>query len=75
MHAYFASHGYAAVRLDRRGSGDSDGVLLDEYLAQEQDDAVEAIRWIAESQWPSPSVTTRRLFFAPGRLASSPGPD
>lgn len=35
MHAYFAGHGYAAVRLDLRGSGESDGVLLDEYLAQE----------------------------------------
>ena len=28
-HAYFAGHGYAAVRVDLRGSGDSDGVLLD----------------------------------------------
>ena len=31
-HAYFAGHGYAAVRVDMRGAGDSDGVLLDEYL-------------------------------------------
>ena len=28
MHPYFAGHGYAAVRVDMRGSGDSDGVLL-----------------------------------------------
>ena len=32
-HPYFAGHGYAAVRVDMRGSGDSDGVLLGEYLA------------------------------------------
>ena len=32
-HAYFAGHGYAAVRVDMRGAGDSDGLLLDEYLA------------------------------------------
>jgi predicted acyl esterase len=28
-HGYFAQHGYASVRLDIRGSGDSEGVLLD----------------------------------------------
>ena len=30
-HPYFAGHGYACVRVDMRGSGESDGVLLDEY--------------------------------------------
>ena len=43
QHVYFAGHGYAAVRVDMRGSGDSDGLLLDEYLKQEQDDALEAL--------------------------------
>src|SRR6056297_1248558 len=38
MHPYFASHGYACVRVDLRGSGDSEGVLLDEYLQEELDD-------------------------------------
>ena len=33
-HGYFAQHGYASVRVDIRGSGDSDGILLDEYLEQ-----------------------------------------
>ncbi len=50
-HAYLAGHGYACVRVDMRGSGDSDGVLLDEYTRQEQDDAVDAIGWIASQQW------------------------
>ncbi len=51
MHAYFAGHGYAAVRVDIRGSGESEGVLLDEYLKLEQDDALEVIAWIAEQPW------------------------
>ncbi len=51
MHHYFAGQGYAAIRVDIRGSGDSDGLLLDEYLTQELDDAVEVIRWIASQPW------------------------
>jgi putative CocE/NonD family hydrolase len=50
-HAYFAGHGYAAVRIDLRGSGDSEGVLLDEYLKQEHDDAIAAIAWLAAQPW------------------------
>ena len=56
MHAYFAGHGYAAVRVDMRGSGDSDGLLLDEYLPQEQADAVEVIAWLAAQPWCSGTV-------------------
>lgn len=51
MHRYVAGHGYAALRIDLRGSGDSDGVLGDEYLPVEQDDAVAAIAWIAAQPW------------------------
>ncbi|MCP4767877.1 MAG: CocE/NonD family hydrolase [Gammaproteobacteria bacterium] len=51
MHPYFAGHGYAALRVDIRGSGESEGVLLDEYLALEQDDAIEVIGWIAAQPW------------------------
>jgi len=56
MHHYFAGHGYAAVRVDLRGSGDSDGFLLDEYLQQEHDDALEVIRWIAQQPWCTGAV-------------------
>ncbi len=48
---YLAGHGYAAVRVDMRGSGDSDGILQDEYLPQEQDDALEVLSWIAAQPW------------------------
>jgi len=56
MHGYFAQQGYAAVRVDMRGSGESDGLLADEYLEQEQDDALEVIAWIAKQAWCSGAV-------------------
>jgi hypothetical protein len=55
-HGYFAGHGYACLRVDMRGSGDSDGVLTDEYLPQEQDDALAVIAWIAAQPWCSGKV-------------------
>jgi len=51
MHGYFAGHGYAAIRVDMRGSGESDDVLQDEYLQLELDDAVEVIDWIVRQPW------------------------
>ena len=51
MHRYFAGHGYAAIRIDLRGSGESEGLLLDEYLEQEQEDGVEVIQWVAGQSW------------------------
>jgi putative CocE/NonD family hydrolase len=50
-HAYVAGHGYAVLRVDLRGSGESEGLLHDEYLPQEQEDALEVLRWIAEQPW------------------------
>jgi putative CocE/NonD family hydrolase len=56
MHAYFAGHGYASIRVDMRGSGDADGLILDNYLPQEQDDGVEVLEWIAAQPWCTGSV-------------------
>ena len=56
IHPYYAAAGYAAVRVDLRGSGDSDGVLTDEYSAQEHLDALEVIAWIAEQPWCTGAV-------------------
>jgi putative CocE/NonD family hydrolase len=55
-HPWFAGHGYAAVRVDIRGSGESDGLLTDEYALSEQDDAVEVIAWLAAQSWCSGAV-------------------
>ena len=55
-HPYFAGHGYAAARVDMRGSGDSDGVLYGEYLQQEQDDALAVIAWLAAQPWCTGAV-------------------
>jgi putative CocE/NonD family hydrolase len=56
MHHYFAGHGYAAVRVDLRGTGESDGLLDDEYTQQELDDGCEVIAWIAAQKWCSGAV-------------------
>jgi uncharacterized protein len=56
MQGYYAEHGYAAVRVDMRGSGESDGHLADEYLKLEQDDALEVIAWIAAQPWCNGAV-------------------
>ncbi|WP_375003831.1 CocE/NonD family hydrolase [Aeromicrobium sp. CTD01-1L150] len=50
-HPYMAGHGYACVRVDLRGSGNSEGVLSDEYLEQELSDAEEILAWLAEQPW------------------------
>jgi putative CocE/NonD family hydrolase len=50
-HPYFAQHGYAAVRVDLRGTGDSEGVCLGEYLPQEHDDALDVLAWLAKQSW------------------------
>lgn len=55
-HPWFAGHGYAGVRVDMRGTGDSDGVCEGEYLRQEQDDAIAVIEWLAAQPWCSGQV-------------------
>jgi putative CocE/NonD family hydrolase len=53
---YLAGFGYAAVRVDMRGTGESDGILEDEYTEQEQEDALELIAWLAEQPWCTGAV-------------------
>ena len=51
LHRWFAEHGYAGVRVDLRGSGESEGVLTDEYCQQELDDGYAVIEWLARQDW------------------------
>lgn len=50
-HPYFASHGYVCLRVDMRGSGDSEGVMQDMYDQDELDDARHVIDWISRQPW------------------------
>ncbi len=51
VHSYFAAHGYASIRVDLRGSGDSEGVLEDEYLQTELDDGIDILQWLEQQPW------------------------
>lgn len=50
-HPYLAGHGYACIRVDMRGNGDSEGLMEDEYTEQELRDACDVIAWAAGQPW------------------------
>ena len=56
IHAYFAGHGYAGIRVDMRGTGDSEGIQFDEYLPIEQEDGQAVLTWIASQNWCTGAV-------------------
>ncbi|MCA8967933.1 MAG: CocE/NonD family hydrolase, partial [Planctomycetes bacterium] len=56
IHRFFALSGYAAIRVDIRGSRDSDGILHDEYSPEEHDDALAIIDWLVAQPWCSGAV-------------------
>ncbi len=51
LHRPLASRGVACVRVDVRGSADSEGRLEDEYSEAELDDGCELIAWAAQQLW------------------------
>jgi len=55
-HPYFAGHGYACIRVDMRGNGDSQGLMDDEYSEQELQDACDVIAWAASQPWCNGNV-------------------
>ncbi|MCB0687235.1 MAG: CocE/NonD family hydrolase [Saprospiraceae bacterium] len=49
LFSYFTDHGYLVARVDIRGTGNSDGHLIEyEYTDQEQADALEVIQSLAD---------------------------
>jgi putative CocE/NonD family hydrolase len=56
MHPYVAGHGYACVRVDMRGNGDSEGLMTDEYTPQELQDACDVIAFLAAQPWCTGAV-------------------
>ena len=57
--AMLASRGIAFLRVDVRGSGESDGVIADEYLPQQQQDSAQIVQWIARQPWSNGAVGAR----------------
>lgn len=55
-HIWFAANGYASARVDIAGTGDSEGLVEDEYVKREQDDALEIIAWLSKQPWCSGNV-------------------
>lgn len=56
IHPWLAMQGYACLRVDLRGCGDSQGVLTDEYSPQELADACAVIAWAAAQDWCTGAV-------------------
>ncbi|MEM9047127.1 MAG: CocE/NonD family hydrolase [Pseudomonadota bacterium] len=50
-HPYFAAQGYVCLRVDMRGSGESEGHMPDMYSAAELSDTRHVIAWIAAQPW------------------------
>jgi len=53
MQPYIAGYGYAVLRIDVRGTGDSEGLITDEYTRREHDDVLAAFEWIVAQPWCS----------------------
>ena len=52
-HPWMAGQGYACIRVDMRGNGDSEGLMEDEYTPQELQDACDVIAWAVAQPWCS----------------------
>jgi putative CocE/NonD family hydrolase len=56
-----APYGVAFVRVDIRGTGNSEGVIVDEYDTPELNDGVQVIAWLARQSWSNGSVGLRGI--------------
>ena len=57
MYSYFLKRGYAVVRVDIRGTGNSEGVTIPyEYSDIELDDGEVVIQWLADQDWSTGKV-------------------
>ena len=57
LYSYFLEHGYLVVRVDMRGTGNSEGITIPyEYSDIELDDGEEVIDWLSQQEWSTGSV-------------------
>ena len=57
LFSYFVLRGYIVARVDIRGSGTSEGKLIEyEYTDQEQEDGEVVIDWLSKQPWSSGKV-------------------
>src|ERR1700678_1419494 len=56
-----AQYGIAYARVDVRGSGDSEGIIVDEYAPPELNDGVSVIAWLAPQPRSNGSVGMRGI--------------
>ncbi len=57
LYSYFTRRGYVVARVDMRGTGNSEGQLVEyEYSEQEQQDGEDAIAWLARQPYASGKV-------------------
>ena len=57
MFSYFVEHGYVVARVDIRGTGNSEGRLIEyEYTDQEQEDGEVVIDWLSKQPFSSGNV-------------------
>jgi putative CocE/NonD family hydrolase len=57
LYSYFLEHGYVVARVDIRGSGNSEGKLIEyEYTDQEQDDGEVVIDWLSKQSFSNGNV-------------------
>jgi uncharacterized protein len=61
---WWAEQGYAVLAVDTAGAGGSTGLLRDEYLTGEIDDAVAAVNWAAAQPWCDGAVGLSGLSWA-----------
>lgn len=55
-HYYFAERGFVGAQVDIRGTGASQGIILNEYTHREQKDACEVIDWLSQQSWCNGNV-------------------
>ena len=61
--SWLVTRGFAFVRVDVRGTGESGGLIFNEYDLPEQADAEPIIRWIARQPWCNGKVGMRGISY------------